>query len=138
MEPREVYEFIATTVIQDGPEVVQDFPQDPGQAGKDQKRHIRALIRDLAAEHPELDDVVVRFSPETGSKETRATGLAGDAEAGNLYLERGPWNDAFINECVNFPASKFKDQVDGASRAHARAVREPIVDSIVGPELIEG
>lgn len=136
MESRMVYERIAAMVIQDGPNVVQDFPQDPGQAGKDQKRHIRKLIRDLAARHPELGEVVVRFSPETGSKETRAAALAADGEAGTLYLVRGPWNDAFIAECVLFPAG-FSDQVDAASRARSRLVRTEPVSQFAAPEIIE-
>jgi len=139
VELREVYSLIAATVVSDGGQCIQDLPQDPGQAGKDQKRHIRNQIRDLIPAHPELYDVRVHFSPETGSKVTRASGLASEGEAGTLWLVRGPWNDAFIAECVNFPNGDFADQVDAASRAYARLVREQqLTPNPVGPEEIRG
>lgn len=138
-ESRDVYEFIAQVVALDGPGVIQDFPQDPGQAGKDQKRHILRKIRDLAATHPELADVLVRFSPETGSKEVRAGALASEGQAGTLWTVRGDWNSGFIDECVLFPVGDFADQVDAASRAYARLIREnPEPSEPVWPEEIRG
>ena len=90
--------------------ILQDIPQDPGQAGKSQKRH----IADNMKGHK------VKFSPETGSKETRAAGLSSQAEAGNVYVLRGEWNQAFIDEADSFPTGSYKDQIDAWSRAYAR------------------
>jgi predicted phage terminase large subunit-like protein len=61
----------------------------------------------------------VHFSPETGSKDDRAIPVAAQAEAGNVYMVRAPWNDAFLAEAQLFPASEFKDQIDALSRAYA-------------------
>lgn len=105
-----VERMLLTAAESDGVSVPQDLPQDPGQAGKSQKA---ALARLLAG-------FVVRFSLESGSKEQRARPLAAQVESGNVYLVRGPWNDAFVAECESFPMGAYKDQVDAVSRAFAR------------------
>lgn len=100
----------------DGHQVIPSFPQDPGQAGKSQ---IATIASKLHGYH-------VHFSPETGSKPDRARPLAAQAEAGNLYLVRAPWNDVFINEACLFPNGQFSDQIDAASRAYMRLImRKP-------------
>jgi hypothetical protein len=53
---------------------------------------------------------------------TRAEPVAAQAEAGNLDLLEGEWNETFLDEATNFPASKFKDQVDALSGAFARLI----------------
>ena len=83
------------------------LPQDPGQAGKAQAEN---LIQDLAG----YSVIVV---PVTGDKETRARPLAIQAEAGNVYLVRGEWNGAFLDELCNFPMGAHDDQVDAAADA---------------------
>lgn len=94
----------------DGKRVIQDVPQDPGQAGKSQKRHIADNLKGFT----------VKFSPETGDKETRASGLSSQAEAGNVCILRGEWNQDFVDEADGFPTGTYKDQIDGWSRAYAR------------------
>lgn len=84
------------------------YPQDPGQAGKAQAQHIMRHV---------LSGFDYHFSPETGDKETRALPLAAQAEAGNVFLLEGAWNQAFLDEIAVFPMGKWKDQVDAASRA---------------------
>lgn len=84
------------------------YPQDPGQAGKVQAQHIMRHV---------LCGFDYHFSPETGDKETRALPLAAQAEAGNVFLLEGAWNQAFLDEIAVFPMGKWKDQVDAASRA---------------------
>ena len=42
--------------------------------------------------------------------------MAAQAEAGNIDILEGDWNDAFLNELSIFPAGA-KDQTDAASRA---------------------
>ncbi|MDH5572588.1 MAG: phage terminase large subunit [Gammaproteobacteria bacterium] len=119
---------LRTTAERDGVGVTQDFPQDPGQAGKSQ---VGALVK-------LLHGYDVRSSTESGSKEQRATLLSAQAEGGNVYLLRGEWNDTFINEATIFPNSEFKDQIDAASRAYARLIRG--VDSVIAlpPQVVEG
>ena len=60
------------------------LPRDPGQAGLFQENQLR---RDLQAHAP-------RIRPVSGSKATRARGLAECMNLGNLYLVRGDWMSA--------------------------------------------
>ena len=103
-------QMIKTTASQDGQDCFIDYPQDPGQAGKDQAR---SIAQDLAG---------YRFasSPESGDKATRAEPLAAQCEAGNVDILEGPWNAAFLDEICAFPFGEFMDQTDAASRAFNR------------------
>lgn len=89
--------------------------QDPGQAGKSQ---VAYLTRALAG-------YVVSADPETGKKEVRAAPFASQAEAGNVVLVAGPWNEAFLSEVEVFPAGRHDDQVDAAAGAFDQLVRVP-------------
>jgi len=112
--PGEVERNMRAAFETDGLDVTQSIPQDPGQSGKSQKMY---LAREFAG-------YSLHFSPETGSKPNRAQPLAGQAEAGNVKVVRGPWTDAFVSEACLFPNSAFKDRIDGASRAFARLTRK--------------
>jgi predicted phage terminase large subunit-like protein len=105
--PGEVEASILATAQSDGPTVVVALPQDPGQAGQAQAAY---LTRKLAG-------FVVRCSPETGAKATRAGPVAAQIEARNLSLVRAPWNRAFLEELRDFPHGRKDDQVDALSRA---------------------
>ena len=113
LSPHEVEMTLLQTAQHDGAGVAIDLPQDPGQAGLAQKM---ALVRLLAGFN-------VRFSVESGAKEDRARPFAAQAEAGNVYLVRAPWNETFINEAMTFPMGAYKDQVDAATRAYAALLR---------------
>mgnify|MGYP000040799472 CR=1 FL=1 len=52
-----------------------------------------------------------------GDKETRARPFRSQVEAGNVYLVRGPWNEAFLAELEAFPNAVHDDQVDATSCA---------------------
>lgn len=105
----EVERLIKATAQQDGEKVKISIPQDPGQAGKAQ---VAAFARLLAGFN-------CRFSPESGKKEDRALPVSAQAEAGNIKLVKGDWNDAFLDEVCLFPGGTFKDQTDALSRAMA-------------------
>lgn len=105
--PATVQMTVKNTSTQDGKSVRVSLPQDPGQAGKAQAQ---AFVIMLAG----FD---VHTSPESGSKVTRALPLAAQAEAGNVKLVEGDWNEAFLDEISKFPAGSYLDQVDAASRA---------------------
>jgi len=124
--PHEVERLIRLTAEEDGKHVTQDLPQDPGQSGKAQKAALARL----------LHGYVCRFGLESGSKEDRARPLAAQVEAGNVFLVRGTWNSAFLAEAASFPAGRFKDQVDAASRAYARLVTKKIKRKPSSPEVI--
>jgi len=112
--PHEVRTNIRAAAESDGHGVLQDLPQDPGQAGKVQKSDLVALLAGYDA----------HATPESGSKEDRARPLAAQAEAGNIFLVRAPWNDAFVDEACLFPNGELKDQVDAASRAFGRLIQK--------------
>lgn len=108
--PMAVENAILQTAAMDGHDVPISGPQDPGQAGKAQAAH---FIRMLAGYD-------VEFTPETGSKVTRASPFAAQVEAGNVYMLRADWNKLFLDETRVFPFGKWDDQVDAGSRALAR------------------
>lgn len=102
-----VEKSIKNTASQDGKICRIRLPQDPGQAGKAQAQ---AMIRMLAG-------YSVKAVPPTGNKETRATPFSAQAEAGNIKIVRGPWNDEFLDELTIFPFGKNDDFVDAAADA---------------------
>jgi predicted phage terminase large subunit-like protein len=105
--PSEVERTLRNTASQDGPAVSIRMPQDPGAAGKaDAETKVRLL-----AGYP------VTAKPVTGDKATRARPASAQAEAGNVKLLRGPWNEAFLDEVCSFPNATFDDQVDAFADA---------------------
>ncbi len=102
--------LMLTTAKSDGRRVIQDLPQDPGAAGKAQ---VLGWVKMLLGFR-------VVFGPESGSKETRAEGPAGQVNVGNVYMLRGDWNEKFREQLRGFPNAKYDDMVDAFSRAFAR------------------
>lgn len=105
--PHEVVDAIRAAAFRDGPAVAIGIPQDPGQAGRMQVTSIAAALAGYR----------VQASRETGSKEVRALPVVAQAEAGNLAIVKGTWNQAFLAELQEFPGGRFDDQVDALSRA---------------------
>jgi predicted phage terminase large subunit-like protein len=105
--PDERNKVMLQTAQADGRATRIRLPQDPGQAGVDQKL---ALIRLLAG-------FVVHTERVSGSKETRADGFAAQVNGHNVKLVQGGWNRPFIEELRSFPLGKNDDQVDSASDA---------------------
>lgn len=124
--PAQVDDALKTTAGTDGIGCAQSLPQDPGQAGKSQKRYMAGL----------LSGFIVHFSPETGSKPTRAASFAAQVECGNVYLIRGPWNDAYLAEVCMFTGAGINDQVDGSSRAFAWLVLKKGARKAAGPQVV--
>lgn len=81
--------------------------QEGGSGGKESAE---ATIRLLAG-------YAVHAQTSTGSKEVRAQPFAAQAEAGNIKLLAGDWNETYIDELSSFPYGKNDDQVDGSSGA---------------------
>jgi predicted phage terminase large subunit-like protein len=102
-----VEEKLKEVALLDGQSVRIRIPQDPGQAGKGQSNY---LIRQLAG-------FAIEARIESGSKETRAAPFAAQAEAGNVRLLRGHWNEAFLEELGEFPGGRHADQCDAAAGA---------------------
>lgn len=108
---------ISAKASQDGRRCPIVIPEDPGQAGKDQAASIIA----------ENAGYKISATRETGDKGTRADPLASQAEAGNLYLLRGDWNEGFIDEMCSFPKG-HDDRFDAAAGAfnHLASARPPL------------
>ncbi|MGV2186986.1 phage terminase large subunit [Rhizobium rhizogenes] len=105
--PAEVERNLKNMATQDGPTVMIRMPQDPGAAGKaDAETKIKLL-----AGFP------IRVLSVTGDKATRAKPASAQAEAGNVKLVRGDWNEVFLDEICAFPNAQFDDQVDAFADA---------------------
>lgn len=114
-EGNEVRKIIKATAEADGRDVMVSLPQDPGQAGKVQKADFVQLLAGWT----------VKIDPETGDKVTRAEPFAAQCEGGNVYIVKGDWNEAYLDELCLFPGGSFKDQVDASSGAFGRLVTKP-------------
>jgi predicted phage terminase large subunit-like protein len=100
-----VEQCIKNTASQDGVDVAIGIEQDPGQAGKAEANyHIRQLAQ-----------FNIKAFPATKSKLVRAKPASAQAQAGNVFLLRGSWNEAFLAELEAFPDGLDDDQVDGFS-----------------------
>lgn len=105
--PAGVERFILNTASDDGAMVTISLPQDPGQAGKSQVKALTLM----------LSGYTVRSSTETGDKVTRFGPFSAQAEAGNVVVLRGPWNDRWFSALEGFPSAKHDDDADSTSRA---------------------
>lgn len=95
------------TARRDGPNVKVKIFQDPGSAGVHEKD---AYVRLLEGFEIEVEKI-------SRDKITAAKPLSAQAEAGNIRLLRGNWNEKFLSELENFPEGAHDDMVDGASGA---------------------
>lgn len=105
--PGTVDATMKATAQLDGMECWQREEQEPGSSGK---AVIAARVKTLAG----YDYAGVST---TGDKVTRARPFRAQAEAGNVKLVKGPWNEEYISELVTFPVGAHDDQVDGTSAA---------------------
>lgn len=105
--PGDVEKNLRATASQDGTGVRIRIPEDPGAAGK---ADAATKVKLLAG----YDVTVVR---PTGDKATRAKPASAQAEAGNVKLVRGAWNEAFLDEVCSFPNGHHDDQVDAFADA---------------------
>lgn len=93
--------------------------QEGGSAGKEiSEQFIRRLAgfpvyRDIVS--GKRSRIVDKVELPGEAKVIRAMGIAAQAEAGNVYLKYGPWNDEFLLELSGFPDYAFSDQVDAVS-----------------------
>lgn len=107
LSPKGVESLMRALASADGKQVMIQIPQDPGAAGKAYVMYLKKALAGYG----------VKAERPTGTKEVRATPFATQAEIGNVYLIKGPWNQDFIDELTVFPAGAHDDQVDAASDA---------------------
>ncbi len=105
--PGDVEKNLKNTASQDGLDVRIRMPEDPGAAGKS----------DTATKIKLLAGYDVQAIRPTGEKTVRAKPASAQAEAGNVKLVRGPWNETFLDEICAFPNAQHDDQVDAFADA---------------------
>ena len=111
-----VRQLVLRTAGHDTEEVTIRLPQDPAQAGVDQKDSYAKLLAGFT----------VVFERETGSKETRADPFAAQWQAGNVDVVIGDWNADFFAQLEGFPSKKVKDDaVDGVTGAFRQLLSRP-------------
>lgn len=83
-----------------------------------------AAIQDLKR-NDKLDSFNLTGVKVTKDKEFRSRGWRTRLGNGEVYLVRGPWNDAFIDECLRFTNEKHNtdDQIDAMSVAFEAVFR---------------
>lgn len=125
VESEKAEALMLASKISDGVGVLQSIPQDPGQAGKAQVRHLAKVLAPSNS----------KFTVETGSKEIRAIPLATMVNIGLVKMVRGAWNADLIAEMRTFPAGAYKDQIDALSRAYAELTFPRDTDGLGTPEV---
>jgi len=113
--PAKVEELIRNTASHDGRGVTIQLPQDPGQAGKSQTLN---LVGKLAG-YP------VKFAPVSGDKELRYRPFSAQAQAGNVKVLRGGWNEVWFGELEAFPEGAHDDDADSTSEAFNAFLQPP-------------
>ena len=83
--------------------------QDPGAAGKADLEHYKRSV---------LNGFTVRNEVARENKITYAGPWSSQAEAGNVKVVRGAWNEPFFSEAEGFPDASHDDQIDGCSGAY--------------------
>lgn len=117
LRPAGVEKLILQTAETDGREVEIGIEQDPGQAG----------VAEAAAYLRLLRAFVVRAHPVSQKKLTRFKPFSAQAEAGNVRIVRGQWNEDYLSELEAFDDPNWHDdQVDATSGAYNALAGEPI------------
>lgn len=107
VSPAKVKEAMKNAASADGPSCRVGFPQDPGQAGKDQARDTTSM----------LDTYTAGSWIETGDKVTRFSPFSAQCEVGNVKILRGFSEDSLRN-LEQFPDGRYKDDADACSGAY--------------------
>jgi predicted phage terminase large subunit-like protein len=116
--PGEVETALKNTATADGKSVRIGIPKDPAQAGKSQVVNLAKL----------LVGYDVRFEAASGDKITRFAPFSAQAEAGNVDVLRGPWNDEWFTALESFgPDVKHDDDADSTSEAFNTLTAMPVV-----------
>jgi predicted phage terminase large subunit-like protein len=117
--PGDVQRAIKTAATLDGRAVPVWIEEEPGSAGKNNTAAYRQLLMGWP----------VYGHRKTGPKETFWRPLSAQAEAGNVYLIEGPWNESFVSELCALPHGK-KDQADAASGGFDRLIEPSGLDKL--------
>lgn len=106
--------LLTTVATQDGQAVPVRFEREGGASGVRDAHHIVSMLAGWD----------VRPVIPQGDKVLRARGLAAQAEAGNVKLVRGPWNERWLRTLHAFPDGAHDDEVDAAAGAFNELVAQ--------------
>lgn len=107
MTPDQAEQMVRITAGTDGKRVRVRVEKEPGQAGLYQvNNYIKMLMG-----HD------VEGVPATGDKMVRASPLASQVNAGNVFMLRAVWNKFALNELAGFPNAAHDDIVDALAYA---------------------
>jgi predicted phage terminase large subunit-like protein len=106
--PKGTADKIKAVVELDGREIVVWMEQEGGSSEK--------IATDYYAREI-LSGYMFRSEHPTGSKEVRAGPFSTAAENRNVFLVRGDWINAFLDEAESFPEGEHDDQIDACSGA---------------------
>jgi predicted phage terminase large subunit-like protein len=100
-------DVIKQTAMTDGKQVVVVIEQEPGSGGKESAE---GTARNLGG-------WTVKLVKPSGDKAQRADPFSTQVNAGNVFMAKGSWNKAYLDELRYFSLenSKYKDQVDASS-----------------------
>lgn len=121
--------IVKQTAQMDGIEVVIGIEQEPGSSGLDSVQDDIRLLAGYAA-----------FADRpSGDKDTRLLPFAAQAEAGNVRLVAGAWNEAFIDELCAIPNGRYRDQADAVAAGFNRLMEliETPSGTVVVDEALE-
>jgi predicted phage terminase large subunit-like protein len=123
--PQGVESMLKAKASQDGYACTVALLKDPAQAGKMEAEY---LVRQLAGYR-------VTLVPQTSNKETAARPVASQAEAGNIRLIRGDWNETFLRELEQFPESRHDDQVDAVAGGFSVLASSGVAEDLTPAEI---
>lgn len=126
--PAKIEALVKNTASADTIRTAISIAQDPGQAGKSQAQ---AYVKMLAG-------FTVHTSPESGEKTVRFGPFSAQAEAGNVDVLRGPWNEAWFDALEAFPDASHDDDADSTSRAFNAFFRRAPGGAIIAPIILTG
>lgn len=113
---RQREEVIQQVAKSDGPDVDIWVEQEPGSGGKESAE---STILNLPGFYVRADRV-------TGAKVARARPMSAQAEAGNVILIEGEWNESFLKQAHRFEEdANMIDAADAAVGAFNQLVTEP-------------
>lgn len=124
--------LLAATAAYDTPRVAQVMEQEPGSSGKVAIHHYRNTA---------FVGMNFRGVPSSGSKVIRASPVASQADAGNVYVVMdGTWDvEKFLDEAELFPdPNVHDDQIDALSGAFSALAKAYLGNLQLGESLNSG
>lgn len=123
LSPGSVEEKVRQTALADGVGTKIYIEQEPGSAGKLLVNQFQQNI---------LPEFTVEEVPVVTNKLVRAQPFLAACEAGKVFLLKGPWNAAFIDEFTTFPHGHHDDQVDTAGAGYEKLVGKRTLSAVWG------